>query len=162
MLLWSLLTLLAVFLILLMVSRDLRYAALSLALASGVLAVVLFRFGAGWAAVLELILGAGVFPVFFLFTVRLTRDSDQGWESRVPLSFLPLLLILLVTANYYFISWLAGLIGPAAAPAPLLSLGKTFWGQRTTHAWGLAAVVLAGVCGLLALFREIGKRHKHE
>ncbi len=136
MLLYASLILLVVFAILVCFFRDLLYAAVSLALASVMLSVVLFQYGANIAAVFELSVCAGLITVLFVSTVSMTKDSDQANESRLPAYFLPFILVLFLGLDFFLVKWLAGstLVGAGfpATPAELSErvLGTAHDGYR--------------------------------
>jgi NADH-quinone oxidoreductase subunit J len=166
MVLWILLGLVALFAILCVVFRDLLYAAVSLASASVVLAMVLFRYGANVAAVFELSVCAGLITVLFVSTVSLTKNSDQKAESKVPLYALPFVLLLLAGLDVFIIQALAGALAPSAAspavPAAGVTFQQVFWGQRSGDILGQISLILVGVFGILTLFRVTGKETHHD
>jgi NADH-quinone oxidoreductase subunit J len=163
MLLWALLGLLLIFIVLCAIFRDLLYVAISLALASAVLATVLFHFGANIAAVFELSVCAGLITVLFVSTVSLTKDSDQAQESRLRVYLVPFVLLLIIGINLLLVKWLGTAITPAVvAPAAPAQFQDIFWGQRTIDVLGQVSLVLAGVFGILAIFRISSSEHKHE
>ncbi|HPW56924.1 MAG: hypothetical protein KA072_04990 [Thermoanaerobaculaceae bacterium] len=148
------LVLLVVAVVLLGLFRDLLYSALALAAASVLLSVVLFQFGANIAAVFELSVCAGLITVLFVSTVSLTKDSDQGVESRLPARFLLPMLVVFAAVAYGGSHWLASyLTAPAPPVGAPASFAEAFWGQRGTDVLGQVAIILAGVLGVLAVFR---------
>jgi NADH-quinone oxidoreductase subunit J len=156
------LVLMVVFVALLGVFRDLLYAALSLALASMMLSMVLFQFGANIAAVFELSVCAGLITVLFVSTVSLTKDSDQKTESKLPAWFILPMLAVLAGGSYFLVEWLGKALPllPTAQPAAA-SFQEAFWGQRTTDVLGQVALILTGVFGILAILRarNAGRHH---
>jgi len=157
------LVLMVVFVVLVGLSHDLLYAAISLALASVMLSVVLFQFSANIAAVFELSVCAGLITVLFVSTVSLTKDSDQKTESKLPAWFLVPMLVVLAGGSYFLVEWLAKALPvlPAGQAAPV-SFQEAFWGQRTTDVVGQVALILTGVFGILAILRaKVAGRH-HE
>ncbi len=152
MLLWGSLVALLLFVALVGVFRDLLYGAVSLALASVMLSLVLFSFGANVAAVFELSVCAGLITVLFVSTVSLTKDSDQKMESRLPGWFLAPMLVVFLGVGYYLALWLASVAVPAAG-ASSLPFNETFWGRRSTDVIGQVSLILVGVFGILAMFR---------
>jgi NADH-quinone oxidoreductase subunit J len=156
------LALLVVSVVLLGLFHDLLYAALGLAVASIMLSVVLFYFGANVAAVFELSVCAGLITVLFVSTVSLTKDSDQKTESRLPGFFLVPMVILFVGIAAFASKWVAGLL-PAvpATTTSTITFNSSFWGDRVTDILGQIALVLVGVFGILAIFRvkAAGRHH---
>lgn len=156
------LVLMVVFVVLLGVFRDLLYAALSLALASVMLSIVLFQFGANIAAVFELSVCAGLITVLFVSTVSLTKDSDQKTESKLPAIFILPMMVVFAGASYFLVSWLgAALPVVPTAIAPAATFQESFWGQRTNDVLGQVALILVGVFGILAILRAktAGRHH---
>ena len=166
MLLWVLLGLIVLLSIGCCIFKDLLYVAVSLAAASAVLALVLFRFGANVAGVFELSVCAGLITVLFVSTVSLTKNSDQTVESRVPLYFLPFILLLLVGVDLFVVQALAGALAPSPAgtvvPAAGATFQQVFWGQRTGDILGQISLILVGVFGILTIFRVTGKEAHHD
>jgi len=162
MLLWILLGLLVLLSIGCCVFKDLLYVAVSLAAASAVLALVLFRFGANVAGVFELSVCAGLITVLFVATVSLTKDSDQKAESRLPVYFFPLFVLVFIGLDYFIVQWLAQSVLPASAPRSVETFQRVFWEIRSFDILGQVALLLAGVFGILALFRLKAKERKHE
>lgn len=143
--------------------RDLLYSALSLAVASILLSVVLFVLGANVAAVFELSVCAGLITVLFVSTVSLTKDSDQKSESRQSALFLLPVAVVLVGAADFAATWLIAQL-PAAPPplAPAGSFHEVFWRDRATDILGQIALILTGVLGLLAVFRAKKAEAHHD
>jgi NADH-quinone oxidoreductase subunit J len=147
------LVLMVVFIVLLGVFRDLLYAALALALASVMLAVVLFQFGANIAAVFELSVCAGLITVLFVSTVSLTKDSDQKTESRLPAAFVVPMAIVFAGASYFLVRWLGSTLPAPPSVGTVATFQQAFWTDRMTDVLGQVALVLVGVFGILAIFR---------
>lgn len=163
MLLWGSLTLFLLFVVLVGVFRDLLYAAISLAMASIMLSLVLFSFGANVAAVFELSVCAGLITVLFVSTVSLTKDSDQKSESRLPAYFMAPMLLAFLGVGYFLTMWIVGAVLPAPAPAAQVQpFGQAFWGQRTTDVLGQVSLILVGVFGILAVLRVKKVRRDHD
>lgn len=161
--LWILLGLLVVFVILCAVFRDLLYAAISLALASVMLAMILFRYHANVAAVFELSVCAGLITVLFVSTASLTKDSDKKTESRLAVWFLPFILLLFVGVDLFLVRWLATAISSRGLGSLRGEPFQTvFWGMRTSDILGQISLILVGVFGILAIFRAVSAGGKHE
>jgi NADH-quinone oxidoreductase subunit J len=162
MLLWILLCLLVLLSIGCCVFKDLLYVAVSLAAASAVLALVLFQFGANIAGVFELSVCAGLITVLFVATVSLTKDSDKKAETRLPVYFIPVFVLIFVGLDFFIMQWLARSAITAVASQPSGTFQKVFWEMRSSDILGQVALLLAGVFGILALFRLKAKEKKHE
>ena len=156
------LTLMLVFILLICFFRDLLYAAVSLAIGSIILSIILFRYAAHTAAVFELSVCAGLITVLFVSTVSLTKNSDQKVEARLPRYFAPFFLLLFAGLSFLLVNWLTGHMAPATLTFdPPVGFRETFWGTRTTDLLGQISLILAGVFGILAIFRETREGRKH-
>jgi NADH-quinone oxidoreductase subunit J len=162
MLLWFLLGLLVVISIGCCLFRDLLYVAVSLATISAILAMVLFKFGANIAGVFELSVCAGLITVLFIATVSMTKDSDKKVESRLPTYFIPFFVLIFVGMDFFIMQWLAGSVLPAGISRSSGTFQRVFWDLRSSDILGQVALILAGVFGILSLFRLKGKERKHE
>ncbi len=161
MLLWVLLGLLVLASIGCCVFKDLLYVAISLAIVSAVLALVLFMYGANIAGVFELSVCAGLITVLFVSTVSLTKDSDRHVESRSAGYFVVLFVLIFIGMNFYIMKWLSDSLLPAVATQPAGTFQNVFWEIRSADILGQVALILAGVFGILALFR-VKKEKKHD
>lgn len=161
MLLWVLLGLLVLASIGGCIFKDLLYAAISLATVSALLALVLFKFGANTAGVFELSVCAGLITVLFVSTVSLTKDSDKQVESRSAPYFIILFVLIFIGLDFFIMQWLSKSLLPASAPRATASFQKIFWEVRSADMVGQVALILAGVFGILALFR-FKKEKKHD
>jgi NADH-quinone oxidoreductase subunit J len=162
MLLWMLLGLMVLLSIGCCVFKDLLYVAVSLATISGVLALVLFLFGANIAGVFELSVCAGLITVLFIATVSLTKDSDQKVETRLPAYFVPLVILIFVGIDYFIIQWVTHSLPASVVPQPSGTFQRVFWELRSADMLGQIGLIGAGVFGILALFRVTAKEKKHE
>jgi NADH-quinone oxidoreductase subunit J len=162
MLLWMLLGLMVLLSIGCCIFKDLLYVAVSLATISGVLALVLFLFGANIAGVFELSVCAGLITVLFIATVSLTKDSDQKVETRLPAYFVPLVILIFVGIDYFIIQWVADSLPASVVPQPSGTFQRVFWELRSADMLGQIGLIGAGVFGILALFRVTAKEKKHE
>ena len=160
MLLWFLLGLLVLLSIGCCVFQDLLYVAVSLAAGSAILAIVLFHFGANIAGVFELSVCAGLITVLFIATVSLTKDSDMKVETRLPTYFIPLFVLIFIGIDVFVMQWLARSVVTATAPQQPGTFQQVFWGTRSSDILGQVALILAGVFGILSLFRIKAKDHE--
>lgn len=160
MLLWVLLGLLVLLSIGCCIFKDLLYVAVSLATISAILSLVLFKFGANIAGVFELSVCAGLITVLFIATVSLTKDSDKKRESRLPTYFIPLFVLIFIGIDFFIMQWLARSLLAVSAPQQAGTFQKVFWEMRGSDILGQVALILAGVFGILALFRLKEKKHE--
>ncbi len=145
--------------------KNLIKAAIALAVASAVLTAVMFLMGATLAAVLELSVCAGLITAVFVSTISLTKPAtseEQSLERRKWLKrviYLPFILaavgigawLLLPHTDISF----AGL-----ADAANQSVRVELWDERPLDIFGQILVVLAGVFGVVVLFKGRGKAVK--
>ena len=151
-------------------AKDLLKAAVALAAASVFLSIVLFQHGAWVAAVFELSVCAGLITVLFVSTISLTKDSDQNEESKSTGYLLPAFLLFFIGVDFFALKWIDRFIQPAKEISEkIVEAGKAtsgfsavFWGERTTDILGQAALILAGVFAILALFKRTAKHHAPE
>ncbi|MBN1568966.1 MAG: hypothetical protein JXA73_14040 [Acidobacteria bacterium] len=162
MLLWVLLGLMVLLSIGCCIFKDLLYVAVSLALISAILALVLFNFGANIAGVFELSVCAGLITVLFISTVSLTKDSDKRVETRLPTYFVPLFVLIFIGIDYFIIQWFARSVPASIVPQPSGTFQKVFWEIRSADILGQIGLIGAGVFGILALFRLTAKEKKHD
>jgi NADH-quinone oxidoreductase subunit J len=160
MLLWVLLGLLVLLSIGCCIFKDLLYVAVSLATISAILSLVLFKFGANIAGVFELSVCAGLITVLFIATVSLTKDSDKKGESRLPTHFIPLFVLIFIGIDFFIMQWLARSLLAASTPQQAGTFQKIFWEMRGSDILGQVALIMAGVFGILALFRLKEKKHE--
>ncbi len=150
-----LIALLCFFSILAVELRNLLYAMLSLAVSSVILAVIFYLFGAFVASVFELIVIGGLITVLFAVTLSLTRRVEENrGKSEVGavlgLSVVCAIVILLLTR--VGLSNLLTRVGPEFT-ASLKEVGELMWKVREVDVLGIIFIILAGVIGVLTLFK---------
>lgn len=139
--------------------KSLIKSAILLAAASVVLAVLLFLLQSPWSAVFELSVCAGLITAVFISAVALTRDKTaeeedtQAREHRARYIHLPLIitaaaLVLLIVLTQSAPEW------PVVKAAPALGFKETFWNTRQLDLLGQISILLAGVFGIIVLFKE--------
>jgi NADH-quinone oxidoreductase subunit J len=136
---------------------DLLLAAIGLAVSSAILTLILFHLGGPLAAVFELSVCAGLITVVFIATISLTKaDSceDERWEKlRILKRFVLLPLIVAL------IGWRLAVAGiNAERTAPPLSgevegVRQALWSMRRLDLLGQILIILAGVFGVVVLFK---------
>jgi NADH-quinone oxidoreductase subunit J len=139
---------------------SLLFAAIGLALTSAVLTIVMFRLNSPLAAVFELSVCAGLISVVFISVTTLTQPQSrqevlQHTKDRLGrFKFLPLVVILaaiaIVTLNL-----------KPGIPLPVPEAGEdvrnVLWNQRPLDLIGQILILLAGVFGVVILFKEKSK-----
>lgn len=143
-------------------ASNLLKAAIGLAVTSAILAIIMFRLDAPLAAVFELSVCAGLITVVFISVISLTHPADgkdvngNGKTVLRRFAFLPLLVLIAAVAF--------GMLGlkpdfsslPAVAPEENMRL--VLWGQRQLDLFAQVVVLLAGIFGVVVLFKEKGRR----
>lgn len=134
-------------------------SAISLALASASLGVLMYTMGAVWTALFEISVCSGLVTVIFISAISLsnTDKSELGklYEDRKRMSLLPVILIA------------GGLILFAAAALQLFSMPDSatvttaandfmeiLWNNRQADIWGQMIVAITGSVAVVALFKE--------
>ena len=148
-----LLILMLLFSVLAVISRNMLLAAISLAVASVALTLVLFALSAPWAAVFELSVCAGLITVLFVSAVSMIRKEELFMkEGRVRFVLLPLWLAAFGAGLWF---WGGGL-GPSLPEIPRFQepsgVGVLLWGPRIYDLMGQACIILAGVLVIRAFF----------
>lgn len=139
-----------------MTTRLLR-AVIGLALVSVILAILMYHFQAPLAAVFELSVCAGLIPVIFIttvnFTQRLTPEKliVRKKERMMKFWFLPILIVLIGTVlTQVRVRFDFPVPGPALQTDPRYIL----WNLRHLDLLGQVAILLAGVFGVVVLFKD--------
>jgi NADH-quinone oxidoreductase subunit J len=142
-----------------MASALLR-ATLALALTSALLAVVLFAFGATLAAVLELSVCAGLITVVLVSVTSLTQPrslKEQAADRKRRLRrFWPLPFVLIAAGvGLSFVKVPVDIV--MRLPAGGGDVRTVLWSLRQLDLFGQILILLAGVFGVLVLFRKEAK-----
>lgn len=131
-------------------------AALGLALTSIMLTIIMFQLGAPLAGVFELSVCAGLISVVFISVISLThRLSYPEYMSRRAnrlRRFIYLPVILIVAAVAMFFAYRPFVI-PMALPALFSDVRVILWDVRRLDLLGQIVILLAGVFGVLILFK---------
>ncbi|MCX5642730.1 MAG: NADH-quinone oxidoreductase subunit J [Candidatus Omnitrophica bacterium] len=138
-------------------TNTLLFAAIGLALTSAVLTIVMFRLNSPLAAVFELSVCAGLISVVFISVTTMTQPQSHqevAQHNRDRLGrfkFLPLIIILVVLT----------LVILNLKPTPPLTIPEAgedvrniIWNQRPFDLIGQVLILLAGVFGVVILFKE--------
>jgi NADH-quinone oxidoreductase subunit J len=135
-------------------------ATIALALTSALLAVVMYSFGATLAAVLELSVCGGLISVVFVSVISLTQNksfkeivTERAKRLR---RFWPLPL-LLVAAGVALSFVHAPVEIAVPVPGGDGDVRTVLWTLRQLDLFGQVLILLAGVFGVLVLFRKEGK-----
>ncbi len=157
--LYILLGLLVVSAVLTAMIKNTLKAVIALALASAILTVIMFMMKAPLAAVFELSVCAGLVTAIFVSTISLTDspdpDEQQVMREKKRLTryiFLPIIII--IVAGILLIAQPALNFSFAAPPAVQSTVQDTIWHTRNLDIAGQIIVILAGVFGVVILFKE--------
>jgi NADH-quinone oxidoreductase subunit J len=137
---------------------ELLRAAIALGVTSVLLALLMFELSSPLAAVFELSVCAGLITVVFVSAISLTRILSRSEEllrtkGRMKrFIWLPVLLIIVAV----FLTYNLPLVSLPELPAPALTdVREVLWNTRRFDLLGQVLVVLAGVFGVVVLFKEI-------
>lgn len=142
-------------------TRSLLRAAIGLALTSAVLTMVMFRLNSPLAAVFELSVCAGLISVVFISTISLThslshKEVIEHMKERLNrFWYLPLILVLAAIA-FSLMQVKIDLVLPG--PEAQEDVREVLWNLRPLDLLGQVIVLLAGVYGVVILFREARKK----
>ncbi len=135
-------------------------ATIALALTSAMLAVVMYSLGAAIAAVMELSVCAGLISVVFVSVISLTqrkpfKDYVTRRMSRMRRFWaLPLILVAIGVA-LSFVHTPVQLV--LRLPGGDGDVRTVLWNLRQLDLFGQILILLAGVFGVLVLFKKEGK-----
>ncbi|MFZ1946658.1 MAG: NADH-quinone oxidoreductase subunit J [bacterium] len=138
---------------------NLLYSAIGLAVTSVVLTLLMFQLNAPLAGVFELSVCAGLITAVFISAISLTRPgtSDER-EPRAVARLVVLPLLVAAVASVFFLAKFAYRlpVPPAAAEG---DVREVLWNSRQFDLLGLVMMILAGVFGIVILFKE---RFRHD
>jgi NADH-quinone oxidoreductase subunit J len=131
-------------------------AAIALALTSALLSIIMFQLGAALAAVFELSVCAGLISVIFVSVISLTtRQSFNEYVARRKnrfRRFWPLPVVILIAG--IVLCLLKTPVNIVLPPPPAVSdVRIILWDLRRLDLLGQIMILLAGVYGVLVLFK---------
>lgn len=138
-----------------MVNNILK-AAISLAVCSAILTVIMFLMGATLAAVLELSVCAGLITAVFVSTISMTKpETSEEFSLKRRTRFkryiyLPFILVAVAIGVFTLLPNMPLNLSAAASDAAAKAL---LWDSHQIDIFGQILVVLAGVFGIVVLFR---------
>jgi len=146
-------------------TSDLLRSAIGLAVTSVILTLVLFHLGGPLAAVFELSVCAGLITVVFISTISLTKPKTlevrQAYRLRRMMRFVFLPMLLAIVG--WYVSEAHVHLEQKAAPLPAsVDVRYALWALRRLDLVGQILIVLAGVFGVVVLFktRESGQEEE--
>jgi NADH-quinone oxidoreductase subunit J len=138
--------------------RNTLKAIIALAIVSATLTIVMFMLGAPLAAVFELSVCAGLVTAIFISTISLTDNrtavQDEAFKKKRRAKYIYLPIIIIVVVGIVFIMKPALNFSSATSTAIQSSVQHTIWHERNLDIAGQIIVILAGVYGVVILFKE--------
>ena len=139
-------------------TRSLLRAGIGLALTSAVLAVVIFRLGSPLAAVFELSVCAGLISVLFISTISLTepltpQEVMQHMKERF--SRFWILPVVVIAGGVLLFLVKPPRLGALPGHETEHDVRTIMWNLRQIDLVGQIIILLAGVFGVVILFREM-------
>jgi NADH-quinone oxidoreductase subunit J len=141
-------------------TRSLLRSAIGLALTSAMLTIVMFMLQSPLAAVFELSVCAGLIAVLFISTISLTESSTQeeklqhARERLRRFWFLPVLVIVIGGIGFLFHMQCMLTLPP---PELGVDVRTMLWHVRQIDMLGQMVILLAGVVGVVVLFKGVKK-----
>jgi len=142
-------------------SSRLLLAAISLAVTSIMVTLLMFKLNAPLAAVFELSICAGLITVIFITTISFVKpvaeeDLLENSKRRIKKYIaLPIILIIVGVVTKF-------LIKPLALALPTViqetNVANVLWNLRQVDLLGQAIILLVGVFGIVVLFKEGQKK----
>ena len=154
----SLLVLFALFTVMI---RNLLKAVISLAAASASLTIIMFMLNAPLAAVFELSVCAGLITVIFISIISLTKPLTPEEEilavrKRINRYIYLPVIVIIVALLFLFIK--PGLnFSINSSPTNDINVQDVIWNKRPLDILGQIIIILAGVLGVVILFKESKK-----
>ena len=143
-------------------TEKLMKAALALAGLSILTSIILFLFGATWAALFELSCCVGLVTVVLAVAVTLTRPDSPEPETEPAtakrFNVLPLLLIFIGVLLLIVMIFTGFSLAPVtAANATAEAFRDVFWGTRQADVLAQIILILVGAFSVVILFKESDK-----
>ncbi|HNW97960.1 MAG TPA: hypothetical protein PKK00_06070 [Bacteroidales bacterium] len=136
-------------------------AVIALAIASALLSIIMFLMGAPLAAVFELSVCAGLVTAIFASTISLTdqpNPEQQAEKNKKRLSrYIYLPIIIIVVTGIILITKPGLDFTSFTSTVAENTVQNTIWHTRGLDIAGQIIVILAGVFGIVILFKERSK-----
>ncbi len=144
---------------------SLLRAVIALALTSIVLTAIIFRLGSPIAAVFELSVCAGLITVVFMSTISLTKplthmETLEYTKSRIKRFWLLPVIIIIAGLGLVFVTIPFNFNIPVAVSTE--SFRNVLWQERRFDLIGQILIILAGVFGVVVLFKHHSKDEPEE
>jgi NADH-quinone oxidoreductase subunit J len=141
--------------------KNLLKAVISLAAASASLTIIMFMLNAPLAAVFELSVCAGLITVIFISVISLTKPltpEEEILEVRkriIRYIYLPVIVIIVALLFLFIKPALNFSIN--SSPTNDINVQDVIWNKRPLDILGQIIIILAGVLGVVILFKESKK-----
>lgn len=140
--------------------RSLLKATIALAITSAVITILMFRLNSPLAAVFELSVCTGLITVVFVSTISLTKplthqETIDRTRDRIKRYWYLPVFIIIAGAGLLFVKMPLDFAAVNAAGGE--DVRSVLWNSRQLDIFGQIAIILAGVFGVVILFREAGK-----
>ena len=131
----------------------LLYSAISLAVTSVVLTILMFQLQAPIAGVFELSVCAGLITAIFISAISLTRPGTcDEREPNPPIKVVLLPIVAAAVGSIFFLAKMSRL--PMPAMFVETDVRRMLWNVRQFDLLGLMIMILAGAFGVVILFKE--------
>jgi NADH-quinone oxidoreductase subunit J len=162
-LIYALLILLMIAALMVVFSSKLLMAAISLAVTSIMVTLLMFRLNSPMAAVFELSICAGLITVIFITTISFVKTETQEelleTRKRRIKKYIALPVILIIVG--FVISFvIKPMVLTLPAIVPETNVADVLWNLRQVDLLGQAIMLLVGVFGIVVLFKE-GQKDEH-
>jgi NADH-quinone oxidoreductase subunit J len=141
--------------------KNLLKAVISLAAASASLTVIMFMLNAPLAAVFELSVCAGLITVIFVSVISLTKPltpEEEILEVRKRISrYIYLPVIVIIVALLFLFIKPGQNFSINNNPTNDINVQDVIWNKRPLDILGQIIIILAGVLGVVILFKESKK-----
>ncbi|MBP8959508.1 MAG: hypothetical protein KBG40_03690 [Bacteroidales bacterium] len=142
--------------------KNLLKAAISLAAVSACLTIIMFLMNAPLAAVFELSVCAGLVTAIFISVISLSKPfvpEEEALEAKKKFNryiLLPVILLIIVVLLFLFIKPDQNFI-ISKSPVNDIDVRDVIWNKRPLDILGQIIIILAGVFGVVILFKESKK-----
>jgi NADH-quinone oxidoreductase subunit J len=140
--------------------RSLLKATIALAVTSAVITILMFRLNAPLAAVFELSVCTGLITVVFVSTISLTKplthqETIDRTKDRIKRYWYLPVLIIIAGVALSFVKMPLDFARPHVLGEG--DVRSILWNSRQLDIFGQIAIILAGVFGVVILFREANR-----
>ena len=139
-------------------TRSLLKSAIGLAFTSAIITIIMFRLNSPFAAVFELSVCAGLITAVFVSTISLVKPLThkqivQLSKDRIKRFWYLPVIVILAGVILIFLKIPSDISMPPAALEH--DARNVLWNSRQIDIFGQIVVLLAGVFGIVLLFKEI-------